>query len=882
MEDNLKILIIEDLSSDAELLERELKTLEMPCETRLVDDEEGLKRELESFRPDLVLADYMLPRYSGMEALRLVNSTDPMLPIIIVTGSMNELTAVDCMKAGAWDYCIKERLSRLVPAIKGALEKRRLLQERSAAINALERNEKQFRLLIRQAPVAIAITRDRRLCYVNDMALALSGAGNRSELIGKNVIDFIKPAYMSKARHRLHRLMQGRAAEQTGYHLVTIDGREREVELSSVPIRFEGKKAFMSIINDVTENKELLQRYETVISNSSDAIFLAHDGSFEFVNPKFQEMFGYSLQEIRRPDFGVLSIAAPECHGRLAGKLDEVRKGGKADSICDFIGVTRDGRRLFCESSVSFLEYKGRHCILGIIRDRSEQRRAEEEIRKLSTAIEQNPISIVITDAEGNIEYVNPAFSRITGYSAEEVAGQNPRVLKSGQTPDETFEDLWATIQAKKVWTGEFINRRKDGAIFYERATISPILDMDGKISHFLAMKEDITGERELEKRVRQAQKMEAIGTLAGGIAHDFNNILLPIMGYSELSSGLIPEGTRLRSYISEIQSAAERARDLVSQILTFSRQGPVERNAVNVVPIIKETLKLLRAAIPSSIKMQEEIHCTRAVILGDPVEIHQVIMNLCVNAQHAMPEGGILTVVVRESALSGAAGGTAGGLEQERVLEILVKDTGCGINRQHLHKIFEPYFTTKEKGRGTGLGLAVVHGIVTSCNGTIEVQSEAGKGTEFRIRLNIIEADKATHHEFKEGFDMGTGEKILLVDDEPLIVQLGTEMLEQAGYQVTGFMDPEDALAAFKKDPDAFDLIITDMTMPVMTGDRLSKAILETRPDKPVLICTGYSEHMDPEKAKRLGIRGFLQKPFSPVELSKAVKDALEGTETG
>ena len=876
----LRILVVEDLPSDVILMERELRGLGVPFETRVVQDEEGFRQALSDFGPGLILSDYSMPRFTGLDALRIAQEVVPDIPFIIVTGSTNELTAVECMKAGAWDYCIKEKLYKLAPSIRAALEKRRLMEEKRAALRAVRTSEEQFRTIIENAPIAIVVVQDEKIAYVNKVGVDLSGARELAELLGRSIFDFIHPSCIKMVKERVERLKEGEVPGYTEERFVGVDGRELDVEINSVPMVLNGGTGFMAIFKDVTEQKELLKRYQALVDHTSDAIFLVCDGRFDFVNPRFVEMFGYDLPELRSPGFDLFSIVARDCRERVSDRVERVLSGKTAEDLCEFVGVTKAGERLYCESSLSMLEYKGKRSLLGIIRNRTEQKKAEIEIRKLFMAVEQSPVSIVITDREGDIEYVNPAFARVTGYIPREVIGKNPRILASGLTPRETYRDLWATILAKRVWQGQFINRRKDGSIFYEKAVISPILDQDGNITNFMAIKEDVTEKRELEQRMRQAQKMEAIGTLAGGIAHDFNNILMPVLGYAELCQMMLPEGSEIKAYVGEIEAAARRARDLVQQILTFSRQAPREHLAIDIVPIVKETFKLLRAVVPATISIEQDIRCGLARIMGDPVEIHQVLMNLCVNAQHAMPDGGVMTLGIRLVSFQEERRDCSPVLSPGRYVEISVKDTGCGIDQRDLPKIFEPYFTTKETGKGTGLGLAVVHGIVTNAKGAIRVRSKKGEGSEFYVYFPALEEDARERGGPFCGEDevpRGRNEKILLVDDEPLIVDLEKETLEQLGYVVDAFTRPEEALKRFKGSPWEYDLVITDMSMPNMPGDLFVRAIRAVRPGMPVIVCTGFSERMDEEKAGEMGV-AYLQKPFVPTSLAKAVGRLLKG----
>lgn len=381
---------------------------------------------------------------------------------------------------------------------------------------------------------------------------------------------------------------------------------------------------------------------------------------------------------------------------------------------------------------------------------------------------------------------------------------------------------------------------------------------------------------RQTEARLRQAQKMEAIGVLAGGIAHDFNNILSAILGFSELALDDANRGQSNPAFIGQVLRAGERARELVQQILTFSRQTESEAKPIQVQPILKEALKLLRASLPSTIEIESAIQCD-AVIQADPIQVHQVIMNLCTNASHAMRQcGGRLKVSLREETLSGEEAQQYPGLQTGRYLKMVVADTGHGIDPKNLEKIFDPYFTTKEKGEGTGMGLAVVQGIVHTCGGSVGVASTPGKGTIFTVYLPIIQQTSPAHmpHEYLVPFGR---EHILFVDDEAPLAELSKEMLERLGYRMTVNTSSAKALYLFEQQPDAYDLVITDMTMPGMTGDVLAERILALRPDIPVIICTGYSEKVTQEMIDRLGIRALIRKPLVRSDLGSAVRQVLD-----
>ncbi len=510
--------------------------------------------------------------------------------------------------------------------------------------------------------------------------------------------------------------------------------------------------------------------------------------------------------------------------------------------------------------------------------DISERKQGEEERRRLVTAIEQGIDSVVITDKDGMIEYVNPSFEKITGYSKEEAIGENLRILQSGKQDAIFYREMWKTLTSGKAWQGHLINKKKDGTLFEEEVSITPVLNEAGEIINYVAVKRDVTEQMKLEGQLRQAQKMESIGTLAGGIAHDFNNILTPILGYSELARARISPDDPLASDLQQVITAAGRAKGLVQQILAFSRQAPQERKPFQPQLLVKEALKLLRASLPSTIEIREEISPDCGVIMADPTQFHQIIMNLCTNAYQAMRlTGGVLGVRLAKITIDNDSRVPNIELAPGDYVLLEVSDTGCGIEQKALAHIFDPYFTTKGKGEGTGLGLSVVHGIVKSYQGHITVYSEPGQGTRFHVYLpRIAEAHSLAEADHIEAIPTGT-ERVLVVDDEAAITTMLEVILHGLGYQVTSSGNSLEALALIEQDPMAFDLLITDMTMPHLTGFELTAKALAIRSDLPVILCTGFSELINKEQTQALGIRAYLMKPISVRELGQAVRKVLD-----
>jgi len=566
-------------------------------------------------------------------------------------------------------------------------------------------------------------------------------------------------------------------------------------------------------------------------------------------------------------------------------RLKDVCNSGMSSIYEDQVRFSSGERWFFSRYAPVLNEGKAVYAVQIVSIDITAKKHTEEALKKseeiFSRFMEHSPIYVFFKDEEIRAIRLSRNYEQMLGMPLDKLLGKSmdelfPSDLAKGMIAD----DKRVLKEGRLITVEEELNGR-----FYETIKF-PIL-IEEKPKYLAGYTMDITdrkrGEEEramLQQRLQQAQKMESIGTLAGGIAHDFNNILFPILAYSELTAMGLPSDSPLQHNIKQIFKSAERARDLVQQILTFARHQEKERVSIKISQILKETVILLRSSIPSTIDIRYDIkQHDQDTVLADPTQINQIIMNLSTNAAHAMEEkGGILELGLTAEDISSTHDNLLPDLEPGQYVKLSVRDTGHGIDPQIMHKIFEPYFTTKERGKGTGMGLAIVHGIVKSYGGDIIVESELGKGTIFNVYLPLVETGSGGLNVSKDSVQYPTGiERILIVDDEKDAVDVLQLILETLGYKVTSRTSSIEALEAFRHNPQGFDLVITDQTMPNMTGKTLARELMSIRQGIPIILCTGYSEQIDEKKAGEMGIRAFVMKPIVMGQIADTIRDVLD-----
>ncbi len=638
------------------------------------------------------------------------------------------------------------------------------------------------------------------------------------------------------------------------------------------------------------------EKFFSAFQASPDSIsIISEDGRIVEVNEGFEKITGWSREDALGRTVIDLGLWADADQRRQA--IEKMNFTGELDNL-EFPFVTKSGVRRQGLLSLRRITVKDDRLLVSVVRDLTEHLRAQEDLRKsremLDSIIRSIPDILYRLDVEGRIVFINDAVKDY-GFSPEELIGQDvlelvhpddrqavARQIKERRTGERKTRDLTVRLLSRTKREESFETR--SAGIHNEHIVLldaEGLYDGDpvaeGKFFGTQGIARDITELKNLENQLRQSQKMEAIGTLAGGIAHDFNNILTAILSYAELGKLKAQRREKVENYIDEVLKAGLRARDLVSQILTFSRQSRVEKHPLDMALIVEEALKLLRASIPATIGIVSDIPSGLGLVLGDSTHMHQLTLNLCTNAAHAMRRsGGTLTVTLDRHEVSPGEARHLSDLIPGRYIRLEVADSGEGIKPEVRERIFDPFFTTKGRGEGTGLGLATVHGIVKEMGGAILVDSEVGEGTRFKVLLPVYDGQARQQREESPSL-AGGDETLLVVDDEKTVAEATAELLQFLGYKVTSFYEPALALEHFRLHRDEIDLVMTDQTMPGMTGLELGARLRQERKDLPVILMTGFSDGLSAETIKNLGFSAVVNKPLMLKELAEQIRKALE-----
>jgi PAS domain S-box-containing protein len=622
--------------------------------------------------------------------------------------------------------------------------------------------------------------------------------------------------------------------------------------------------------------------YRALMENSLDGFaILNRDGVIQYNTPSLKPILGYEPDELAGQN--AFSFVHPEDIAGARRSFERALQDPKLRVTQELRFRRRDGS--WCDVEVIGQSHLDDPQIAGVVlntRDITERKGLQEAQRRLATAVEQAAEAIVITDVQATILYVNPAFEKITGYSPQEAVGQNPRLLKSGRQDLRFYTEMWNTLVKGEVWHGHFINKRKDGKLYEEDASITPIRDAAGQIVNYVAVKRDVTHEVQLEGQLRQAQKLEAVGQLAGGVAHDFNNMLAVIRGNAELLlMDEEPLGARARDYVKHVIAAAEHATKLTRQLLIFSRKQAMQSQPVALNDLIGNLTKMLKRVVREDIRLECRYAARLPFIQADPGMLEQVLLNLVLNARDAMPKGGQLLITTEGTNVTEADAQTNREARAGEFVCLTVSDTGTGIAPELLQRIFEPFFTTKEVGMGTGLGLATVYGIVKQHQGWIEVSSRLGEGATFKIFLPAIPPPVEKAGEAQADARLGGGtETILLVEDDEEVRLITRRVLERYGYAIWEASTAREAREVWLSHREGIALLLTDIIMPEgVTGRDLAEELRKDRPGLKVVFMSGYSTEVvgkGTQFFRRTGSH-FLQKPCSPGTLLQTVRQCLD-----
>ncbi len=746
---------------------------------------------------------------------------------------------------------------------------------------------------LRNAPFGmIILDHDNIIKYVNPRFTEIFGYEPKDVPTGK---EWIRLAYPQAPDRRkavnawkadFNSARPGQVRYQTN-QVTCKDGSTRTITFSTVML---DTGEFVIMCEDITareESQRALQKSERqlrlITDNIHDVIWTADlDLRVTFVSPSIESLLGCRIEEALRQK--VPGFLAPEAFGSAwAAYKKELKKKKEKYRDSTFLVELkhREGGRIWAEvkSSAVYdenLELKG---LVGITRDITKRKIAEDGLReseeKFRAIFNSVQDAIFMKNREGVYTLANSGMERILGMKASEIIGTKADAIFS----DSDLKHI-RTLDAR-VFEGQTVETEESlivkGGLRQFMTFRVPIRNGSGEIIGLCGVARDITQTRQLESKLRQSQKMEAIGTLAGGIAHDFNNILASIMGYTELAlCRNMPKASPAVQDLESVLKASYRAKDLISQILTFSRQTESGKKRVQLTPIIKEAVQFLRATLPSTIRIRECYYSSPCTVLADQVQIHQVMMNLCSNAAHSMQErGGVLEISLQDIYLEEETD-FQHKLWPGEYIRLSIRDTGHGIDPVILGRIFDPYFTMKGTGEGTGLGLSVVYGIMKSHGGSVTIESEVGRGTVVHAYFPVCDRLDTDEEEAAPEIEGGS-ERILFVDDEEPIVKLQKEILEYIGYKVYATTKAREALEVFRKNPLAFDLVITDQTMPSITGLKFAEELMKIRPGMPVVLCTGFSAELTPDKVKDKGIRKIVFKPLSIHDWAQIIRSALE-----
>lgn len=909
----LQIIVFEDEVAAVERIRTELAGVGISAHLRHVASSAAFEAALASPGPDLVLANFVLRDGGGLFALALARSLRPGLPFIFTADAPDDEQMIEALRCGATDFVRGGRLVRLGPSILRAMREVEESERRQRAEQALRESEGRFRQMaacIEDVLYAVdGITGEfqyvspafeRMLGYTLDDVEAMGGRVHFLELT-------IEAGMASRQKHTFDMLQRGEAATQRQWQSwwKCKDGTSKYLEDRWIPVYDGGRlRTTYGVLRDITTR----HRAETAQRESEEQLRAIGDhlpggalyqllqpldgrNGFSYISAGIEKLFGFSADSILADPAPFWSCIVEEDRPRIDAE--------QAACARDLTLFDCEFRQRHASGQVLWLHARSKPRRLadgtvvwdGVVLDITRRKQAEEQSARLAAIVEQAAETIVITDLQGNIQYVNSAFERVTGYTRAEALGRNPRILKS-ENQDETFyRAMWAKLELGEVWTGHFVNRRKDGSLYEEDATIFPIRDPAGKVVGYAAIKRDVTEHvrlqeetRRLEAKFLQAQKMETIGRLAGGVAHDFNNLLQAQLGYAEILLSSMPSDDKRYADLLEIQRIGRRAAELTKQLLALGRKQNLDRRVTDANQLVEDMSRMLQRVLGADIRISFQFSPDLPRVMVDTSQIGQIVLNLAVNARDAMPRGGHLSFRTFARFFSSADLAAQSDLRPGSYVCIEVTDSGNGISPETMARLFEPFFTTKEPGKGTGLGLATSYGIARQHDGWLTAESEPGHGARFTLCLPAMQrrldddGERVSPPMPALETLQGRGERILLVEDEEVIRVMLKSQLERSGYVVSAAPDAAGAIEEFLRSENNFDLVLTDVVLPDLNGLELLDKLIARKPGLRVLVCSGYTDN---ERRWPIILERkwrFLAKPYAFAELLTQLHAVLAG----
>ncbi|MBI4418473.1 MAG: PAS domain S-box protein [Ignavibacteriales bacterium] len=887
MPKSISVLHLEDNRGDAVLIAEILRKDFPDCIFRVVNSKDGFERALTEATFDLILSDYSLPSFTGIEALQLAHKRLPDVPFIFVSGAIGEDRAIESLRNGATDYVLKDRLTRLAPAVQRAIAELEERRQRLQSEYALRESEIMYKTLIETSPDAIVLTDlDMTMTMINRQMLDLYGGRTPGELLGRNAFELIAPEDHERARTNVAAALERGMIRNIEYTLLRKDGSRYHAELDASVIRDASgnPRALLAVVRDITERNRIREallesetRYRSLVETSPDAVLLTDlDGVISFCNQRTADLLGFDSTRVLIGK-SILDYVTPHHHDQMRHMATRVRAEERVRSY-EYTLLTRSGARIQVDVNSSlFRDRDGKPRALTIfLHDITDRRRNEEKILEQAALLDIDPASISVCDLNDHIQFWNHGAEKLLGRLANEVLGTNSTSYLAPSMAEEYRKAKSILLETGK-WRGELTRVRKDGSLVPVESQWTLVRDKEGRPKSVYIVEADITEKLRLQNQVLRAQRLESIGTLAGGIAHDLNNVLGPILLSLQVLRRKLTDEKDLRM-LEMIEGSANRGAAMIKQVLTFARGIEGERIPLRLHHLINEVQNIAHQTFPKSMSFKTNLPKELWTVTGDTTQIHQVLLNLCVNARDAMPNGGTITVEAKNVMLDQAYAQMHRDAKPGAYVAITVTDTGAGIPPDLVDRIFEPFFTTKEQGRGTGLGLSTTLGIVKSHGGFINVYSEVNRGSRFMIYLPAEPHSETEAKKTKiDSIPRGNGELILVADDETTVLEITRAALEAHGYSVLTASDGTEAIAQAASHKSAIAVVICDMNMPYMSGPATIRALQKLDPMVKYIAVSGMIGGAGARDLEGIGPITTLQKPFTAEKLLQALHTLIE-----